>query len=112
MKLIFCMGIQLCRPYKINGSNYNNECMVGPTMGGGNHEISTSSGKNLIVVFLRQILLFTYTLVYSDEYVLVYNLQERSEIIEGMVDWKGRPAIKGKHGGMPFALLSICRSIS
>ncbi|XP_058213626.1 protein NRT1/ PTR FAMILY 4.5-like [Rhododendron vialii] len=32
---------------------------------------------------------------------------ERSEIIEGKVDWKGRPAIKGKHGGMPFALLSI-----
>ncbi|KAF7139290.1 hypothetical protein RHSIM_Rhsim07G0173300 [Rhododendron simsii] len=33
---------------------------------------------------------------------------EKGEIIEGKVDWKGRPAVKGKHGGMFFAMLSLC----
>lgn len=34
--------------YKMNGSDYWSECSVGPTMGGANHEVSTTSGKNLI----------------------------------------------------------------
>lgn len=46
-KVDLCVDILICRLYKMNGSNYYNERLVGPTMGDGeNLMVSTSSRQN------------------------------------------------------------------
>lgn len=38
---------------------------------------------------------------------LVSHVQESDKLIEGKVDWKGRPATKDKHGGSRTSLLIL-----
>lgn len=33
--------------------------------------------------------------------------EEREEVVDGKVDWKGRKALKHKHGGMKVSLLVL-----
>lgn len=37
-------------------------------------------------------------------------MQEKGELVEGKVDWKGRTAIKNKHGGQRFSSLILGKS--
>lgn len=37
----------------------------------------------------------------------MFCLQEKPELVEGKVDWKGRTALKHEHGGMRIGLLIL-----
>lgn len=47
---------------------------------------------------------FTFSYLWNLTFV-VASLWKQPEVVEGKVDWKGRAALKHKHGGMRASLL-------